>query len=519
MTDNLRLTILHTSDTHGSVLSHQYSNNQEVQYGLSKISSLIKIHRTENTILIDTGDTIQGSPLLYTHQINRNKFKNPVATVMNYLEYDYFIPGNHDFNYGIDYLKGFTSQLKAKKLCSNILNNDESYFFDSPYEVIELKKGLKVAIIGLTTNYIPHWEQASTIKDLLFNNAFETTKSIVEEIKNQHNISLFILGYHGGFEKSLDSFELNVKDTGENLGAKILEEIPEIDIILSGHQHQTISRKVKGKIVMQPASNAQYLSKVEIDFMKNTDWSIAKIDCELLSTKGISSDENIYNLIKDVEDHTQEFLDQVIGTVPNNDLEVTDEFQARLHKHKIVSFINDVQIDATNAMISCTALSNAVTGFNKEITVRNVLSTYVYPNTLTLLEIDGKNLKLALEKNAEYFTIEDDEIAVNPKYHTPKIEHYNYDMFDGIDYTIDLKKSIGNRISNVIYNGKVIKETDMFSLVMNNYRASGGGDFDMFQDLKVLKEIPIDIAELLIDYIRKHKKISIREINNIKIIK
>jgi len=514
-TFNLR--ILSTSDIHGAVLALDYADNSETDYGLSRVSSVLKQYRNESTILMDIGDDLQGSPLMYFHQLNRDKYPNPMMKAFNHLKYDYYVPGNHDFNYGLDYLMDFVNTINAKTLCSNIYKKDKTLLFENPYEIIEYKDGPKVAIIGLTTQYIPNWENPGYIKDIIFENAYESLKKTVEELKDKADI--IIVAYHGGFEKDLETDEAYVIDTGENLGSRIINNIKDIDVLITAHQHRHIAIEKHGVTLIQAGAKASDVAKVDIDFIYNDNsWVIDKKSQELISTEHFSCDKMMYEIIKEVEDDCQVFLDKKIGNVVLNNLEVKDMFLARLNKHPIVTFINKVQLKYSKAMISATSLPNEVTGFSKDITVRNVLSTYVYANTLSVLEVSGKVLRKILEKNAEYFICEDNTIKVNPRFYYPKLQHYNYDMFDGIEYVIDIDKEFGKRIVNLKYQDKDVLDSDIFTLVVNNYRASGGGDFDEYKNLKVIRALPFDIAELIIDYIIAHHDLKIENYNNIKII-
>nr|HPN61020.1 bifunctional UDP-sugar hydrolase/5'-nucleotidase [Bacilli bacterium] len=506
-------------DTHGCLLNHDYSHKGTINSGMNLLSSLIKQHRTTNTLLIDTGDAIQGSPLLYFHQINHKRFSNPVATVFNYLGYDYYVPGNHDFNYGIDYLKTFVQGLSAKTLCANILNDQQEPLFSHAYDLKQYENGPKVAILGITTQYIPKWEKPENIRDFQFVHAVTKTKELVEEIKEKHQPDLIILGYHGGLERDLDTDALLVEDTGENLGHRIIESVPDLDIVLTGHQHRIICKKKNKTLVTQPGGSAQYLGKVEVTMEFSGKWQVKEYQAKMLNTTNVAPDPLVNQIIADVEKAPQLFLDEPIGYVPHNDLEVKDGFLARLYKHKIVSFINRVQLEVSKAQISLTALANHVSGFKQRITIRDILNTYVYPNTLVVKRIDGKTLKAALEKNAQYFVIVNDAITVNPKFIYPKAEHYNYDMFDGIEYTIKVSNPEGAKILNLCYQNRVIKDDDCFHIVMNNYRSTGGGEFLMYKNLPVVKEINQDVAEIMIDYIRKTKDIIQDDPKNIRIIK
>jgi 2',3'-cyclic-nucleotide 2'-phosphodiesterase/3'-nucleotidase len=349
----------------------------------------------------------------------------------------------------------------------------------------------------------------------MFENAFDSIRGIVKDLRDK--VDLIIVAYHGGFERDLRTGQPYVVDTGENLGYKIIKNISGIDCFISAHQHRYISEVINGVAVIQGGSRADSLGVIDIDFIFKDSWKVINKSTELIKTVNYKEDELIVKLLKKIEKDCQKFLDKKIGNVVLNNLVVKDMFKARLNKHPIVTFINQVQLESSGAMISATSLPNEVTGFPKSITVRNVLSTYVYANTLSVLEISGRILRQILEKNAEYFICDKGKIAINPKFSYPKVQHYNYDMFDGIDYTIDITEPFGERIKSLTYQDKDVFDDQIFSLVVNNYRASGGGDFDEYKNLKVIRQIPFDIAELIIDYIVKYKDLHIINKKNIKI--
>ena len=185
----------------------------------------------------------------------------------------------------------------------------------------------------------------------------------------------------------------------------------------------------------------------------------------------------------------------------------------------MVSFINQVERDATNADLCSTALFNKATGFNKNITMRDLISTYVYENTLVKLKITGKVLKQYLEKNAEYFTLVNDEIKVTEKYLKPVERHFDYDMIDGVEYTIKVSNQIGNRIIEMKYNGTDIKPDDEFSITVNNYRYGGVGGFEFLHDLPVIQTYDKDMVTLIYNYLVNNSQIVVNHKNNIKVIK
>ena len=495
--------ILTTSDLHSYIYPYDYSDNKEKNMGLSRLSTLINEIRDNDTIIIDNGDVLEGSPLSFYHfNFDENNI-HPMSRVMNYIGYDYINVGNHDFNYGEKHLLKHLDYLNAKCITCNVLYKNE--FIGKSY-IRQMSNGKKIGIFGIVTQYIPNWEKEENIVNFKFLNAFEVCKEKVNELKDK--VDYIVCVYHGGFERDLETNELLEPETFENVGSKILNEIEGIDILLTGHQHRSISCKVKDTIVTQSASNAK-----EISFVK--------INNEITSSLLIADKEADYEMLKLVDEDEkkcQVWLDEKLGE-SKVDLKVNDEFDARLNKHQVITFLNMVQKDISNADLSSCALFINAKGFNEYITYRDIVSTYTYPNTLVVKKINGKTLKAYLEKCAEYFEIENDEIVVNNKYIYPKLQHFNYDMVDGIDYTIKVSNDVGNRIVKLKYKGKDIKEDDSFSIVLNNYRSSGGGDFSMIKDSKVIKEIQTSMVEILAKYILKNKVIDFEPVNNINVIK
>jgi 2',3'-cyclic-nucleotide 2'-phosphodiesterase/3'-nucleotidase len=146
-----------------------------------------------------------------------------------------------------------------------------------------------------------------------------------------------------------------------------------------------------------------------------------------------------------------------------------------------------------------------VPGLRPEVTMRDIASTFIYPNSLCVLEIDGAVLRAALEKTAEYFALgEDGSIVINPSHFRPKIEHYNYDIFAGIEYCINVSRPKGARVREVRFRGEPVRDDQVFTIALNNYRAGGGGQYDMFRDAKMVKEITSTTADIVVEYLLTH---------------
>lgn len=520
--NSITITVLETSDVHGSIFPINYGSNEPAELGLAKIATLIKNEREKNvnTILVDNGDLIQGTPLTYHYVRTNNTEMNPMIKILNGLKYDAAVIGNHEFNYGMDVLNRAIEESEFPWLSANILDRDSGEaYFGKPYSILKVGEGVRVAILGVTTHYIPNWENPEHIKNLIFEDALKTTKEWVQKIKEEENPDVMIVSYHGGFECDLESGEPTENQTGENQGYRICQEVEGIDLLLTGHQHRSLAGKVNNVPVLQPSFNGQALGKATITLKKHLDrWTVEESDVELLSVDSIEPDKSMIEFVKEYEENTQAWLDKPIGHVIGN-MTINDPLEARLKDNALVEFINKVQMDVANVSISNTALFNNVTkGFPENITMRDVVSNYIYPNTLSVVRISGEDLKQALERSASYFMLKDGEVTVNPSFTTPKPQHYNYDMWEGIEYIFDISKTIGNRVVKLTFNDEQIQPNGEYDVVMNNYRAGGGGDYVMFKDKPIVKDIPLDMSELIANYILERGTIEATVNNNWKVI-
>ncbi len=520
-----KLTILETSDTHGHIFPILYGTNKYEPIGLAKIATYIQhLRQTEpNLLLIDNGDSIQGTPLTYHYVKNQSDLPNPVILTFNQLKYDAAIIGNHEFNYGLPTLRKGISEAQFPFLSANIINKQtKEPYFGLPYTIKLFPEGMKVAILGLTTPYIPNWEKAEHIEGVEFEDAVETAKKWIPFIKEKEQPDLFIVSYHGGFERNLKTGEPTEAITGENQAYQLCQEVKGIDVLLTGHQHRLLADELNGVTIVQPGNSGAYMGQVDIEFAMDSrnKWKCVSKNPSLVPITEWKEDEEILQLILPYEEGTQKWLDQPIGRI-QGDMIIKDPFLARIHEHPFVEFINRVQMEASNVDIANTALfSNQAIGLPINVTMRDIVSNYIYPNTLTVLELTGQDILDGLEKSATYFVVnEHGEIAVNPQFIDPKPQHYNYDMWEGIQYTIDVGKPVGERIVSLMKDGEPLDKKKTYHVVMNNYRATGGGNYSMYKGKKVVKEIQMDMTEILANYFTKYGTVVANVNNNWQVIR
>lgn len=477
----MKLKIIHTSDLHGYFFPTDYLDREEKETGY--LSLLNNIKKDEHVILTDGGDTLQGSSFDYFVKENLNS--DIIADIMQNV--DYYTLGNHDFNYGYEYLKTYIENMKGKLVCANVKDKLGEIKID-PYAIKEID-GYKIGFAGIVTDWVNLWEREENIKNFEITDAFEGAKKVLEELKKEKT-DLNILIYHGGYEIDLESGE-KLSETTENVGGKIAKEL-DFDIILAGHQHMEIAGKINKTLAMETPANGAKAALVEVDF------DTKEINSSFIEAK--LRENPLIKKYKNIEEKVQDYLDLPIAEL-NRDYMPEDRIKMALKGSDLADLINKIQLKYTDADISITSFANVISGLKKNLTTRDVLNTYRFPNTTVVLEIDGKSLRDALEQNFSYIEY-DGSYKIAKKFLEPKEEHYNFDYFYGIDYEKDLTKKVGERIGKIFFKGKEVKDNDKFSIVMNNYRATGAGGFDMYKDLKVLKNYDKETTEILLDYFR-----------------
>lgn len=492
----MKIVIYQTSDLHGYIYPTNYVNDQPL--GFLKIASYI-LNDEKNydaSLKIDCGDLVQGSAL--THFLSKQAIEeNPIIKGLEFINYNVYVLGNHEFNYGLEYLTNAYNKVSDKVINANIKGLP---FNTKPYEVFDFN-GFKIGCIGFTTVYIPNWEQEVNIKNLEFLDIVKQYAKYEKELKDK--CDFIIVCYHGGFEKSLDEHMTPTEAlTKENQGSELLENFDSINMILSGHQHRSFITKIKDVICSQPMHNGQSFTKVVID-TESKDISYELIDVSKLNNE---IDKKLESIFTQTQKDLDVYLDKIIGEF-DKDMRVDDIFLARLKGHPFINFLHQVQLDVSGADFSALSVFDSAIGFSKKISVRDVLINYPYPNTLKVLEVTGKQLKEAIEKSATYFVIEDKKIGINKDFLVPKVQHYNYDTYGGLEYKIDLSRDFYDRVVYMKKDGKDISMDDTYTIVLNNYRASNTSIYPAYEGCRVVKEINLDMSEIILDYIQKHKKI------------
>lgn len=493
------LKIYFTSDIHGYFYPTSYGDTERKEMGLFACAD--KFNKDENTLLIDGGDILQGSAFAYfcSREANSSKI---IAEIMNDCGYDYYTLGNHDFNYGLDYQREYLKNHHGECVCQNVEDLDGNVLY--PYDIRIMPNGLKIGLVGLVTDYVNIWEKEENLNGIRITEPFMAAKRALEEIKDRVDITICI--YHGGFESDVKTGRV-LSETTENIGYRICKEL-DFDILLTGHQHMSIDGQYcHGTYIVQPAENAREYHYIEINVSEGEKTITSKRQTACMESAQLGA--VLEKKYLPMEEKVQHWLEQPMGHL-SRALLPGEKVEMALHGSPIADFLNTIQLYFSKAQISVASLANEIAGFKKEVNVRDIIATYPYPNTLVVCEINGKQLRAAMERSAEYFAIDsDNNICVAESFLSPKIEHYNYDYYMGVTYEIAPKNPIGNRIQNLCYHGKEVEDTDCFTLCLNNYRYSGAGGYPMYRECKMLKEINIEMVELIMEYFRQNPYVEV----------
>lgn len=503
--ETIELQIISTSDGHGKFLPFDYAQYVVDRSGsLAQVSTAVSELRNDNTILIDVGDTIQGNSadLFLYDDIH------PMVRAQNLMQYDVWVPGNHEFNYGMDVLRNVIDQHESAVLCGNVYYPDGKCIADN-YVIIE-RGGLKIGIIGMVTPNIVKWDKANLDRSgIIVTDPVEEIKAIVDYIRD--DVDLIIAAVHMDVEN-----EYGVENSG---AYDLADKVPGIDLILAAHGHQKINSTHNNVLITENNDVGKTISVINMTVQLWDDGRYHLIDTEseLIDMASYDDDPLITEdeIIMEADRRAKEDAQTVIGYLVNESLAPADEIkgiaQAKLEPTALINLINDVQMYYTGAEISGAALFiDSANMYRGDIKKCDMALVYKYANTLYKLKMTGAQLKKWMEWSYSYFnTFQDGDLTIS---FDPNIRGYNYDMFSGVMYEADISQPAGNRIYNLrLADGSPLEMDEWYVVAVNNYRANSqllsyGSVFFEGEELPQLLEIDVrgdigGVRELIGDYI------------------
>ena len=515
----LHIVVLGTTDLHGNLFPVDYYTDKPDNRGLAKIATLIRQVRKENpnVLLVDSGDTIQGTPLQYYHNKKNNQPRDPMMLAMSTLNYDAMAVGNHEYNFGLQVLEKARSEATFPWLSANSYNKGSNQTHYQPYVVKEIG-GARVGILGLTTPGIPNWENTQNFAGLEFRDPLSEAKKWVPVLRLKERADVVVIAMHMGLEQDLRTGELNPGQvTNENRAVAIASQVPGVDLIFMGHTHRDVpSVVVNGVQLLQANHWGRHLARADLYLEKSAArWRVvARATRTIPVDDRTAPDPDLLKLGEPYNHETQAWLNRAIG---ESSAELTAR-DARFRDTAILDLIQRVQLDVGKADVSMAAVFNPDARINKgPVTVRDIAGLYVYENTLVVIEVTGQQIKDALEHSAKYYRAY--EPGKSPaELIDEKIPAYNFDIAEGVTYVLNLKKPFGQRIENLEFKGKPLAPTQKLRLATNNYRVNGGGGYTMYKGAPVVQRSSEEIRELIIDWVERNKTVPAEPNNNWKIV-
>jgi 2',3'-cyclic-nucleotide 2'-phosphodiesterase/3'-nucleotidase len=529
-------TVMGTTDLHGNVFNWDYFTDREFDdkahndVGLAKISTLVEQVRAEkgrcNTLLIDAGDTIQGTQLSYYYAkvdpiTARRGPVHPMAQAMNAIGYDAAALGNHEFNYGIPVLRKFQEQCDFPLLGANAVDARSLQPAFPPYSMHRLRtphgRDVKVAVLGLTNPGIAIWDKAHVQGKMAFPGLEEQAAKYVPRLRSMGADVVIVSAHSGSSGTSSYGDQLPYV---ENAAGLVAEQVPGIDAILVGHAHTEIPEyRVRNKatgrdvVLSEPLKWGQRLTLFEFELSwERGRWSVASVSARVLNSNTVPEDPKIVRLLSDEHRKVVEYVNQVIGT----STQAMSSAEGPVKDVPIIDLINHVQAETVKGALAGTewaalpVLSQA-SCFSRtavipegKVTLRDAAGLYPFENTLEARVLTGAQVKDYLEYSARYFARTAPDAVVDPAKLTNAegIPDYNYDAVYGLVYDVDIAQPVGSRITGLSFEGKPVDPQARFVLAVNNYRASGGGAFPHVAGAKQVWANSDEIRNTIISWVK-----------------
>jgi 2',3'-cyclic-nucleotide 2'-phosphodiesterase (5'-nucleotidase family) len=509
------LTVLHTSDLHGHVDPRDEPADRDFGEGLARIATAVRAARAEGQplLLLDSGDTIQGTPtqaLVFSGAIPDRG--DPTVRSMNLVGYDAMAVGNHEFDFGLARLKKSQSEAKFPWLSANIVGPDGKPAF-APYMVKTLK-GLRVGILGLTTQTVASWEPSSHLSGLKFLDALDAARRWVPVLRGKEKCDVVLVLAHLGFERSPETGKESDSTPGENQAYAIATGVPGIDILLTGHTHTAIEpRRLGSTWVSQPGRFGNTLTRFDLTLEKAGDrFKVVGVTGSNQPMRAVAPDAEIVQAVAAEQAAALSILAEPIAILERP----VSARAARTADTGLVDWLHAVQREQGKADLSFAALlpGSLPDWPAGPLTVRQIWAFYPYENTLVTVRATGKQVREALEIAARCISgiVMQDGKPVWQR--NAAVWGYNCHTMDGADYAVDPMRPEGSRVLFLRREGRPLRDEEAFTVAINSYRAAGGGGYGVWRDCPRVSELSDSLRGLLIADARRRKALRLEANQN-----
>ncbi len=481
---NYRLEIYATNDLHGRYFDSMYVDNQVHPHSLASVSSFITQQRLEsgrdNVLLLDIGDHLQGDNAAFYYNFVDTTSVHIFASVVNYLEYDAIVVGNHDIEAGHPVYNKLVKELQMPYLAANAIDLSSGRPYFEPYTVIE-RNGLRIAIIGMTNPNIPNWLSTHLWEGMEFREISESLSYWVDYVRENEAPHIVVAALHAGLGDQEN-------DSKENPARYVASNIPGIDIVFASHDHKITAEKIsngkKEVLLLEGGSRASHLSAAFVDFVvENGKVSSIKIEGETIPMEGVDPDIEYLDMFKNEYEAIKNFTNKPVGMLLN-DISTIDAY---FGPSAFIDMIHTLQLEVSGADISFAApLSFNVSKKAGQLNFQDLLDIYPYENQLYVITMTGAEVKNYLEYSyskwvEQYPSASGYMLQINPGGKGDRARfrniYFNFDSAAGIFYEVDITKGDHERITiKSLANGAPFNLSATYKVAMSSYRASGGGE-------------------------------------------
>jgi 2',3'-cyclic-nucleotide 2'-phosphodiesterase/3'-nucleotidase/5'-nucleotidase len=495
------LVVVSTTDVHGRIRGWDYyGDSAESVRGLTRAATIVDSVRAANpgrAILLDGGDLLQGNPFAYVAARATADTMNPIIAAMNAMHYDAAAIGNHEYNYGVPYLDRAVRQARFPMLSANTLRPDGSHAF-RPWTIVE-RRGVKVGIVGATTPGVMLWDRENVRGRVTLGDIVPAVRAAVSEVKAA-GADIVLVTVHSGLDEPSSYDTVASGLPSENVARRVAQEVDGIDLVLYGHSHKEQPElKIGRTLLVQPKNWATSVSVATLSLSREAGrWHVVGARGTVIPARAHAEEPALLALTEAAHRRTVTYANTPVGTTPV----AWRGGSARLVDTPLIDFILEVERKASGADLASTAAFTLDAKLDSgDITVAELAQLYPYDNTLRAIRISGRQLRDYLEFSSRYYTGSVTPAGVPAT--DPQIPGYNFDIVAGADYTIDLTRPIGSRITLLTFKGRPVAETDSFTLALNNYRQTGGSGYAMIRNARVVYDQQQELRQLLIDEVKR----------------
>ncbi len=494
------LVLMGTTDVHGWLLPWDYDTGTPTDQALSLLAPVVDSIRAAHpgrTLLVDSGDLLQGSALAAAFTPLPEGEEHPVITAMNLLGYDAAALGNHEFNFGLDHLDRVLADARFPFLSANVVHPDTGEPVHPPFTLVdrELEGGtVRIGITAVLPPGVAVWDRDHVEGRLRFPDMVEQLRQVVPRMREE-GAQVVVVAAHSSFEGT--SYDMEATGLApENRMADAARLVPGIDVVFLGHSHREVADStLNGVLFVQAGARAASLAVATLDLVRTEGgWEVTSKRGELLRPTPGRSWVAMEEALDGAHQRALAQANRVVGSSP----EAWPAQRARVEDGPLVDFVNEVQRKVSGAHLSAAAVFSLEAGLPAgEITAADVARLYPYDNNLLrAVRITGDELRAYLEHSARYFLPcpgGDCEVLVDPEW-----PGYNFDILSGVEYTLDLREPLGSRVVQLEFQGAPVRPDQTFTLALNNYRQGGGGGFPAVTGAPLVYEGDESIRDLLI---------------------